>query len=198
MSLSGPEVIETARGVEEFDSRDRALVWRITGGKHRWLSGDCDALVDDDVAAFRAAAIDALVASNPRDARACWRRNTRCSPRACSLLPESAGRRCDAVGASSASRCQRVPDLATPLRACLVATEDLAMNGTLWSHSSFGADHGHRGGRDLLRGYALFDGAAVHGDRHHDHAPIGVRLALTQARAVLDTIAGIPAGRSCC
>ena len=57
LSMSGPEVIEASHGVEEFDSRDRALVWRTTGGKHRFLAGDCDALVDDDVAAFRAAAI---------------------------------------------------------------------------------------------------------------------------------------------
>ena len=56
-AMSGPEVIESSSGAGEFDSRDRALVWRTTGGKHRWLSGDCDALVDDDPAAFRAAAI---------------------------------------------------------------------------------------------------------------------------------------------
>jgi malonate decarboxylase beta subunit len=58
--MSGPEVIESSHGVEEFDARDRALVWRTTGGKHRYLTGDCDALVDDDVAAFRHAAIAAL------------------------------------------------------------------------------------------------------------------------------------------
>ena len=65
LSMSGPEVIESSHGVEEFDSRDRALVWRTTGGKHRWLTGDCDVLVEDDVAAFRAAAIEALECSNP-------------------------------------------------------------------------------------------------------------------------------------
>jgi malonate decarboxylase beta subunit len=65
LAMSGPEVIEASHGVEEFDSRDRALVWRTTGGKHRWLSGDCDALVEDDVAAFRAAAIAALGAARP-------------------------------------------------------------------------------------------------------------------------------------
>ena len=65
LAMSGPEVIEASQGVEEFDSRDRALVWRTTGGKHRWLSGDCDVLVKDDVEAFRAAAIDALDASRP-------------------------------------------------------------------------------------------------------------------------------------
>jgi malonate decarboxylase beta subunit len=65
LAMSGPEVIEASHGVEEFDARDRALVWRTTGGKHRWLSGDCDVLVDDDVAAFRAAAIAALDARAP-------------------------------------------------------------------------------------------------------------------------------------
>ena len=60
--MSGPEVIETASGVEEFDSRDRALVWRTTGGKHRYLLGDCQAIVGDSVAEFRQAAIDAIAA----------------------------------------------------------------------------------------------------------------------------------------
>ncbi|PHV06346.1 biotin-independent malonate decarboxylase subunit beta [Janthinobacterium sp. BJB412] len=60
LAMSGPEVIETASGVEEFDSRDRALVWRTTGGKHRYLLGDCQMIVADDVAAFRLAAIDAI------------------------------------------------------------------------------------------------------------------------------------------
>jgi malonate decarboxylase beta subunit len=65
LAMSGPEVIEASHGVDEFDARDRALVWRTTGGKHRWLTGDCDALVEDDVAAFRAAAIEGLAAATP-------------------------------------------------------------------------------------------------------------------------------------
>jgi malonate decarboxylase beta subunit len=65
LAMSGPEVIEASHGVDEFDSRDRALVWRTTGGKHRWLTGDCDVLVEDDVAAFREAAIASLDASIP-------------------------------------------------------------------------------------------------------------------------------------
>ncbi len=65
LAMSGPEVIEASHGVEEFDSRDRALVWRTSGGKHRWLSGDCDTLVEDDVAAFREAAIAALGSARP-------------------------------------------------------------------------------------------------------------------------------------
>ncbi len=60
LALSGPEVIETVAGVEEFDSRDRALVWRVTGGKHRYLMGDCVALVEDDVEDFRQTIITLL------------------------------------------------------------------------------------------------------------------------------------------
>ena len=60
LGLSGPEVIETTCGVEEFDSRDRALVWRTVGGKHRYLLGEASQLVADDIAAFRAEALAAL------------------------------------------------------------------------------------------------------------------------------------------
>jgi len=67
LGLSGPEVIETARGVEEFDSRDRALVWRTVGGKHRFLLGDCDMLVDDRQEAFRAALANAIRAGDRLD-----------------------------------------------------------------------------------------------------------------------------------
>lgn len=56
ISVSGPEVIETNRGVEEFDSKDRALVWRTMGGKHRRLIGGADRFADDSMASFRAAA----------------------------------------------------------------------------------------------------------------------------------------------
>jgi malonate decarboxylase beta subunit len=58
-------VIEASHGVEEFDSRDRALVWRTTGGKHRYLQGDADQLVADDPQAFRTAALEALSARRP-------------------------------------------------------------------------------------------------------------------------------------
>ena len=65
IGVTGPEVIETNRGVEEFDSRDRALVWRTMGGKHRRLIGGVDAFVDDTVEAFRNAALH-LIAAAPR------------------------------------------------------------------------------------------------------------------------------------
>lgn len=60
LAMSGPEVIETAHGVEEYDARDRALVWRTSGGKHRYLLGDCDALLPDSMAAFANAAVAAI------------------------------------------------------------------------------------------------------------------------------------------
>ncbi|HTH96738.1 MAG TPA: biotin-independent malonate decarboxylase subunit beta [Stellaceae bacterium] len=63
ISVSGPEVIETNRGVEEFDSRDRPLVWRTMGGKHRYLLGSAAAFVEDTPAAFRAKAVELLAAA---------------------------------------------------------------------------------------------------------------------------------------
>ena len=60
IAVSGPEVIETNRGVEEFDSRDRALVWRTMGGKHRRLLGAADVFTDDTMQDFREAALDLL------------------------------------------------------------------------------------------------------------------------------------------
>lgn len=68
ISVSGPEVIETNKGVEEFDSRDRALVWRTMGGKHRYLIGAADAFADDDVLAFREAALMVLAGNGLLDA----------------------------------------------------------------------------------------------------------------------------------
>ena len=58
IAVSGPEVIETNRGVEEFDSRDHALVWRTMGGKHRRLIAGAEVFVDDTVQAFREAALE--------------------------------------------------------------------------------------------------------------------------------------------
>jgi malonate decarboxylase beta subunit len=70
LGVSGPDVLETVKGVEELDAADRALVWRTYGGKHRWLLGDADRLVADDVAAFRSAALDLLDAARPLDLEA--------------------------------------------------------------------------------------------------------------------------------
>ncbi|WP_421886344.1 biotin-independent malonate decarboxylase subunit gamma [Methylibium sp.] len=56
----------------------------------------------------------------------------------------------------------------------------------------FGADHGIAQAGDVLHGSVRFDGAALTVIGTTNHAPIGVRLALEQARAVLDTVAQHP------
>ena len=61
LGLTGPEVIEEELGKDEFDASDRALVYRTTGGRHKYIMGDCNALVADSIAAFRKALKDVLV-----------------------------------------------------------------------------------------------------------------------------------------
>jgi malonate decarboxylase beta subunit len=60
IAVSGPEVIETNKGVEEFDSSNKALVWSTDGGKNRRLIGGADAFAEDSMEGFRAAAITVL------------------------------------------------------------------------------------------------------------------------------------------
>jgi malonate decarboxylase beta subunit len=54
LGLNGPLVIEQEAGVAEFDSRQRGLIWGLTGGEQRVATGLADACVDDDTAAIRA------------------------------------------------------------------------------------------------------------------------------------------------
>ena len=56
----------------------------------------------------------------------------------------------------------------------------------------FGIDHGITQDCDLLSGTVRFDGEPLTVIGTTNHAPIGVRLALAQARAVLDTVARHP------
>lgn len=58
--------------------------------------------------------------------------------------------------------------------------------------SLFGADHGIEQHGDLLLGSVAFDNQTLTVIGTTNHAPIGVNLALAQARAVLDTIARHP------
>ncbi len=60
LALSGPEVIETIKGVEEFDSKDRALVWRVTGGKTRYLLDHVEFLVEDNIDDIKQGIMEAL------------------------------------------------------------------------------------------------------------------------------------------
>ena len=67
VSVSGPEVIETNKGVEEFDSKDRALVWRVCGGRTRYLVGGADRYVKGSIRDFRDAAIALIPQAPPFD-----------------------------------------------------------------------------------------------------------------------------------
>jgi len=62
LGVTGPDVLETTKGVEELDASDRAAVWRTYGGKHRYLLGEADRLIEDDLSAFREAAMELLSA----------------------------------------------------------------------------------------------------------------------------------------
>ncbi|MBO9687299.1 biotin-independent malonate decarboxylase subunit gamma [Roseateles chitosanitabidus] len=66
------------------------------------------------------------------------------------------------------------------------------MNWIPLAEALFGADHGITREGDVLRGTADLDGEPIAVVGTTDHAPIGVQLALTQARVVLDVIAEHP------
>ena len=65
LGLNGPEVIEQNAGVEELDSRDRPLIWSLTGGEQRAAVGLADEIVADDAEALVAAVRAAFVAGVP-------------------------------------------------------------------------------------------------------------------------------------
>jgi malonate decarboxylase beta subunit len=109
LGVSGPDVLETVKGVEELDAADRALVWRTYGGKHRWLLGDADRLVADDVAAFRAAALELLGAPRPLELEALEAEQRRLAARLEAL--GGAGDARDAWAALGVREVERVPGL---------------------------------------------------------------------------------------
>jgi malonate decarboxylase beta subunit len=57
LGLNGPQVIEQEAGVAEFDSRNRSLIWGLTGGEQRYATGLADACVPDDTAEIRATVV---------------------------------------------------------------------------------------------------------------------------------------------
>ncbi len=56
----------------------------------------------------------------------------------------------------------------------------------------FGPYHGIRAAGDFLQGEVMFDGEPIAVIGTTNHAPIGIQLALAQARVVLDTVAKHP------
>jgi malonate decarboxylase beta subunit len=64
VGLNGPDVVETESGIEEMDSSDRPLIWRVTGGRLRLRQGFATELVSDDVPAIRGAIARAFETPN--------------------------------------------------------------------------------------------------------------------------------------
>ena len=65
LGLNGPQVIEQEAGLAEFDSRNRSLIWALTGGEQRCATLLADVLVDDDTAQLRTAVASLLRAGPP-------------------------------------------------------------------------------------------------------------------------------------
>ena len=117
LSVSGPEVIETNKGIEEFDSRDRALVWRTMGGKHRYLIGGADTFVDDEALAFRAGR-DRRAQGRQTMRRGSARSRAGAPGTATAALRRGRGRRRDLADAwhRRSGRCSRTFDRRVPSR----------------------------------------------------------------------------------
>ena len=60
LGLNGPEVIEEQSGIEEFDSKDRQLIWAVNGGEQRHVTDFADYLAEDDVEAIKECIVDAF------------------------------------------------------------------------------------------------------------------------------------------
>jgi malonate decarboxylase beta subunit len=111
IGVSGPEVIETNRGVEEFDSRDRALVWRTMGGKHRRLIGGAEIFVDDTIESFRVATLHLIRCASGFDTDALESEQLRLNQRL-----QHFGSCTDAIDiwrAAGIKNAEAVPDMAT-------------------------------------------------------------------------------------
>jgi malonate decarboxylase beta subunit len=60
LGLNGPEVIEEMSGIEEFDARDRQLIWSVNGGAKHHATGFADDLVEDDVETIKKCIMEAF------------------------------------------------------------------------------------------------------------------------------------------
>ena len=69
LGLNGPAVIEQEAGVVEFDSRDKALIWGLTGGEQRYRTGLADFYVEDDVTAIRKEVVERFRGGRPDSCR---------------------------------------------------------------------------------------------------------------------------------
>lgn len=64
LGISGPIVIEKWMGKDAYDSSNRALIWKTSGGKTKYLLNDAEALTLDDAASVGEAIKSLLTKSN--------------------------------------------------------------------------------------------------------------------------------------
>ena len=69
LGLNGPQVIEQEAGIDEYDSRNRPFIWSLTGGEARARNGFVDTLVDDSLAAVKAAIVECMEKGKPASLR---------------------------------------------------------------------------------------------------------------------------------
>ncbi len=67
IGVSGAEVIQAVKGAEVFDSRDRPLVWRVYGGRTRYLQQAAQSYATTQMATIRAAMITAMNTLKPAE-----------------------------------------------------------------------------------------------------------------------------------
>ena len=60
IGVSGAEVIQTVKGVEAFDSQNHPLVWRVYGGRTRYLQTIATGYVHGDMDSIKASLKQAL------------------------------------------------------------------------------------------------------------------------------------------
>lgn len=69
LGLNGPQVIEQEAGIDEYDSRNRPFIWSLTGGEARARNGFVDTLVDNSLAAVKAAIVECMEKGKPASLR---------------------------------------------------------------------------------------------------------------------------------
>ncbi len=60
IGVSGAEVIQAVKGAEVFDSSDRPLIWRVYGGRTRYLQRAAQSYSTHDIKSIRTAILEAM------------------------------------------------------------------------------------------------------------------------------------------
>jgi len=172
LGMSGPGVIETVHGVDEFDSSDRALIWQVSGGEHRYRSGDCQMLVVDTIAAFKAAAAQAMTITSQTvvDFSALEAEHAMLTQRLATFPPATGETACADTGRAEQLEAEWLPLVAQLFpEGCDIIEENSVLSGT-----------------------AQMNGTTISVIGTTNHTEIGVEIALQQAQLVLATVRDYP------